>query len=136
MFIKSISRRTGLTGTALFVSALLIPSAAFAAPATASASVNVRSGPGTDYEIVDRLRAGERVEVEGCRDGWCYITHSGPDGYVSASYLRRNGQRMERNFNLSFNFPGISIGGGNNQQPPGNNAPGGGNSPPGNSPPP
>lgn len=121
-------------GATLLMSVLaLLPSAAFAAPATATSGVNVRSGAGTGYRVVDRLAPGERVEVEGCRDGWCYITHSGPDGYVSASYLRRNGARMERNFNLNFRFPVPGAGeddrgrGRGNNGGPGGNGPGGGN---------
>jgi uncharacterized protein YgiM (DUF1202 family) len=61
-------------------------STAFATEATTS--VNVRSGPGTGYSVVDVLYAGEEVNVEGCRSsGWCLISHSGPDGYVFSRYL-------------------------------------------------
>lgn len=92
---------------------MFIPAAASAAPAIASSSVNVRSGPGTSYGIVDTLRPGESVDVLGCRSGWCY-TDAG--GYVSSSYLRRSsgGATFEPNFNLSFNFPqgSVSIGSG------------------------
>ena len=63
----------------------------FAAPADAgqaTASVNVRSGPGTQYRVVDTVYAGENVNIETCRsNGWCRITHTGPDGWVSARYL-------------------------------------------------
>ncbi len=64
--------------------------AAFADQATAS--VNVRSGPGTEYRVVDTLYAGEEVNIETCRsNGWCLIEHSGPDGWVSARYLSNEG---------------------------------------------
>lgn len=65
------------------------PSAAMAYPATATASVNVRSGPGPAYRIVDQLYAGERVNIVNCRFGWCYVDHRGPDGWVAAAYLGR-----------------------------------------------
>ena len=63
--------------------------AAMAAPAYASSNVNVRSGPGSNYRVIDSLRRGERVEVDYCRGSWCYVVKSGPDGWVSANYLER-----------------------------------------------
>ncbi|HEY8595774.1 MAG TPA: SH3 domain-containing protein [Devosiaceae bacterium] len=65
-------------------------SAALAVEAEATAAVNVRSGPGTSYGVVDTLYNGERVDVTECTPSgtWCYLTHDGPDGWVSASYLR------------------------------------------------
>jgi uncharacterized protein YraI len=97
---------------------MFIPAVASAAPAVATTSVNVRSGPGTSFGVVDTLSPGQSVDVLGCRTGWCYVEKSGPDGYVSSSYLRRSrsgsSATFEPNFNLSFNFPqgGISIGSG------------------------
>ncbi len=95
--------------------------AAFADQATAS--VNVRSGPGTEYRVVDTLYAGEEVNIETCRsNGWCLIEHSGPDGWVSARYLSNEGgdygnddDRYVRPPNISFSFSfgrgnGFSIG--------------------------
>lgn len=65
--------------------------AASAAPAYATGNVNVRSGPGTHYGVVDQLRRGERVDVQQCRGSWCYVVKSGPDGWVSSNYLARGG---------------------------------------------
>ena len=76
------------------------------------------------------MRAGETVDVGGCRNSWCYLTDK--DGFVSASYLRRGGAAIGPNFNLSFNFPqgsftigngGVSIGIGQPPRPPGGNGP-------------
>lgn len=61
--------------------------AASAAPAYATSNVNVRSGPGTGYSIVDALRRGERVDVQQCRGSWCYVERRGANGWVSANYL-------------------------------------------------
>ncbi|MCF4099035.1 SH3 domain-containing protein [Maritalea mediterranea] len=76
-----------LAGMAMFTSA------ASAFPASSKTALNVRSGPGTEYRVVDALYAGERVNVERCTNSrsWCYITHTGPDGWVSAKYLQRHG---------------------------------------------
>ena len=66
---------------------------AFAFGAAATTSVNVRSGPGTSYGVVDTLYSGEAVNVSTCQStGWCKITHSGPDGWVSAKYLTQTGK--------------------------------------------
>ena len=66
--------------------------AASAAPAYATSNVNVRSGPGTGYAVVDAIRRGEQVDVQYCRGSWCFIEKSGPDGWVSANYLNRGGR--------------------------------------------
>lgn len=76
-----------LTGGVAGVALLLSAGAAFADPAQATASVNVRSGPGVGYSIVDQLAPGENVDVGRCEGGWCFVQHSGPDGWVSANYL-------------------------------------------------
>ena len=89
----------------------------------ATASVNVRSGPGTQYRVVDVLYPGENVNIETCRSsGWCLVSHSGPDGWVSARYLSNDGRdysnddrpvRSSPNVTFSFSFgrgSGYSIG--------------------------
>ncbi|MGB3337930.1 MAG: SH3 domain-containing protein [Devosia sp.] len=77
----------GLAALAL----LATTATAFAAPAFATGNVNVRSGPGTGYARVDTLLRGEQVDVQQCRGSWCYVEKRGPDGWVSANYLSRNG---------------------------------------------
>jgi uncharacterized protein YraI len=67
--------------------------AASAATAFAASSVNVRSGPGTNYSVVDTLRRGERVDVEFCRGVWCSVSKAGPDGWVNARYLTQDYRR-------------------------------------------
>lgn len=62
--------------------------AALAESAQSTTWLNVRSGPGTSYGVVDTLAPGEEVEVTECAaNGWCFIEHTGPDGWVSSSYL-------------------------------------------------
>ncbi len=62
--------------------------AALAVPATATTGVNVRSGPGTNFAVVDTLHAGQAVNVTECQGGWCYVEKPGPDGWVSGNYLQ------------------------------------------------
>lgn len=78
---------------------------AFAAPAVATGSVNVRSGPSTGYARVDTLQRNQLVEVTGCRNGWCYIEKRGPDGWVSARYLQEVRARATKpSVSFSINF--------------------------------
>jgi len=92
-----------------------------AAAAEASVSLHVRSGPSTSYQVVDTLYAGEHVNVQSCSGGWCQITHSGHDGWVSAGYLAgRNAkgplhaappspQTTRSHVSLSFSVPGFGF---------------------------
>jgi len=67
--------------------------AASAATAYASSTVNVRSGPGTGYAVVGVLRPGQRVDIDYCRGSWCVIQQRGPDGWVNANYLNADRYR-------------------------------------------
>ena len=62
--------------------------ATFAVEAASTTALNVRSGPGTSFGIVDTLYTGEIVEIVECEPGgWCYIEHVGTNGWVSSNYL-------------------------------------------------
>lgn len=73
---------------------MVMTAGAYAWTASATASVNVRSGPGTGYRVIDVLQRGERVEVEYCRSGWCFVDQGrfGPNGWVSGNYLTQGAQ--------------------------------------------
>jgi hypothetical protein len=81
--------------------------AALAAPAVATTNVNVRTGPGTGYAVAATLKRGERVNVEGCRAGWCYVTKRGPAGWVSWQYLAESSRptRASPTFKSNFGSP-------------------------------
>lgn len=68
---------------------------AYAWTATATTSVNVRSGPGTSFRAIDVLQRGEQVSVEYCRGSWCFVDQGryGPNGWVSSNYLAQASQR-------------------------------------------
>jgi uncharacterized protein YraI len=113
------------TGVAVAATAVVVfLPAAQAAPGTVTANVNLRSGPGTSYGVVDVVRSGTQVDVEQCEGSWCYITKSGPDGWVSANYLSAGGTRVNPgNPGISFGFsiggdgqPSINFGVGNQNQ--------------------
>ena len=96
--------------------------AAFAAQATGS--VNVRTGPSTQYRVVDQLYRGENVNIDARRGSWCHVTKSGPDGWVACSYLTSDRSYRDRpvyvtprpgvSLSFGFGFPGFGYGGGMN----------------------
>lgn len=113
------------TGVAVAATAAVVfLPAANAAPGTVTGNVNVRSGPGTNYAVVDTLTRGSTVDVQRCQGSWCYVVKPGPDGWVSASYLSAGGRPVNPSQpGLSFGFSiggpdGPTINFGIGQQPP------------------
>ncbi len=81
-------KRSMATAALIAASLLACSSAAFAVEAAAKSPVNVRTGPGKTFGIVDQLTAGEVVEVTECApSNFCFVEHDGPDGWVSATFL-------------------------------------------------
>jgi len=143
MSIKSNLLRAVAIGAAVTA---VSAGAAFAAVATSS--VNVRTGPGTGYRVVDQLSRGESVAVTDQEGGWCEISHRGPDGWVSCSYLAQDRyvrpprySRYDRYYDDEYydDRPAISFGFGFGSPRPHYPRPGAGfppGPPPGNPPPP
>ncbi|WP_108396587.1 SH3 domain-containing protein [Devosia submarina] len=110
---------TGIA-VAATAAAVFVP-AAYAAPGVVTSNINVRSGPGTNYGVVDTVRRGTQVDVQQCQGSWCFISKPGPDGWVSATYLSAGGRPVNPTQpGISFNFGGnggpeitIGVGGGN-----------------------
>jgi len=105
---------------ALAATAIVLPAAAaIAAPAIATTNVNLRNAPGGAK--IGVVQAGERVNVTTCQGSWCFVQRSGPDGWVSKTYLAT--QQGKRRVPFSFGFsvgpggPHVSIGVGNGNGP-------------------
>ena len=49
--------------------------------------VNVRSGPGTDYDIIGGISYGSSVTITGQSGNWYIINYNGRTGYISADYV-------------------------------------------------
>ncbi len=49
--------------------------------------LNIRKGPGEEYELVGKMPAGGGCEVYGKEDGWYHIVSGKVEGYVTADYL-------------------------------------------------
>lgn len=60
---------------------------AAAAPAYVTGDLNLRSGPGTNYRVLDVLPGGATVNVLGCDGAWCRVAWGGGVGFASSSYL-------------------------------------------------
>lgn len=73
-----------VAGVAVSTSSTLATSNSFA---QATASLNVRTGPSTNFDILDTLHRGELMQTHECQQGWCFVSHAGPDGWVAARYL-------------------------------------------------
>lgn len=54
---------------------------------TSGSRLNVRTGAGMNYEIIDQLRPGEEVKVIGVDGDWYQITVPEKNGYVHSDYL-------------------------------------------------
>lgn len=80
-------------GIAAFM-VMAMTAGAFAWEAVATSSLNVRSGPGTNYRVVDVLQRGQSVDVQYCRSGWCFVDlgRYGYTGWASQRYLAQAGQ--------------------------------------------
>ena len=57
--------------------------------ATTEVDLNLRAGPGTQYEVVGVLPAGMEADVTGCLDGasWCEVSYDGMQAWASGDYL-------------------------------------------------
>lgn len=82
---KSVLRRL----LAFLLAASALRAAAFAETAKVTGSeVNVRSGPGTEYEIIGSYPRGSTVEVTSrANPSWYAIWFDGRTGYMSSQYL-------------------------------------------------
>lgn len=54
---------------------------------TGGSRLNVRTGAGMDYEVIDQLCPGEEVSVIGTEGDWYQITVPAKTGYVHSDYL-------------------------------------------------
>ena len=83
-------KKTLLISAAASGAILALTSAAFAqTSATATTDLNIRSGPGPQYEILGAIPGNEQATVNGCLEGskWCRVTYDGTEGWVYSDYL-------------------------------------------------
>lgn len=80
-----ISRKATVSAAALLLASA---GAAAAFPATSTTSLNVRSGPGTGYGVVDTLQPGQTVDVIDQRGSWYQLADG---GWASGNFLDAEG---------------------------------------------
>lgn len=66
--------------------------------ASATTELNMRAGPGPNYEVIGAIPADGQVTVNGCTEtgSWCQVTMDGKTGWSYAQYLTSDyeGQRV------------------------------------------
>ena len=70
--------------------AILIGTAASAElEATAFTDLNLRAGPGPQYEVIGVIPGSEKVDVSGCLDAsnWCQVSYNDTSGWAYGDYL-------------------------------------------------
>ena len=91
---------------------LLLATPAFAAPLArvSGGDINVRSGPGTRYQVIDRLPNGSQVPLEYCtrNSRWCLVKEI---GWVDGSYLVGWSAKIQATPPDLFNHRGFGFGG-------------------------
>lgn len=58
-------------------------------------SLNLRSGPGTNYSKVESIPSGAALIITGIEDGWYQTSYNGVKGYVSSDYVKLNDAAAE-----------------------------------------
>ena len=53
-----------------------------------ASSLNIRSGPGTKYDIIGAVKKGKTVTVVGTNGDWYKIEYNGKDGYINKKYTK------------------------------------------------
>jgi hypothetical protein len=77
---------------ALSLIPIVVSAPSLAAPGSTTASVNFRSGPGTQFSSLRTLPAGTAVDIGDCEDAgsWCAVTVDGRSGFISGRYIQEN----------------------------------------------
>ena len=70
------------------------------------ATVNLRSGPGTDQEVVTTIPAGSMVRITSCIGEWCAVTWNGSSGYAIARNLAPGAPRQARPYGAQPRYAG------------------------------
>ena len=63
-----------------------------AEPAYVKSTVNLRSAPGTENEILGKIPSGSLVEASNCQNGWCAVDWQGKSGYAIQTALDSSGR--------------------------------------------
>ena len=87
---------------------------AFAADTTGTYTVNysylnVRSGPGTSYELLGKLSQGDSVTVKEVKDGWGRITYKDKTAWVAMKYLKKAEEQSTGGTAYTVNYSYLNV---------------------------
>src|SRR5262245_64261320 len=74
----------------LAVGALLLSTGAVSA-ATLIDNLNLRSGPGINFDVIGAMPAGSDVRVLGCGPSWCRVVWNDTTGFASRRFISSGG---------------------------------------------
>jgi uncharacterized protein YraI len=82
-------RAKHLVTAAALAFAAALPGVASAATAQALTDLNLRAGPGPNYDVVGVIDNNDKANVKGCIEGslWCEVTYNGKTGWAYSKYL-------------------------------------------------
>jgi uncharacterized protein YraI len=107
-----MQRNHAMIGLASLIGAALIASPASAVTAfSPTGHLNVRSGPGFQYQVVAQMQANAPAPVTGCIQdySWCSVALGGVSGWASAPYLVTDAGGKPTNLQVSGAQLGIPI---------------------------
>lgn len=98
----------------IFTLAFLVSANAYASSAIVTSTVNLRTGPGTQYGTIGAIPNGVGVTVGGCTSGygWCQVSYGGMTGWAASSYIAiqtGNGYTTNDNFGSTAAAVGIPL---------------------------
>jgi uncharacterized protein YraI len=103
-------KSTLLVATMTAAAALASPAAA-ATLASATTPLNIRSGPGPQYNVIGAIPENARASIIGCIQGslWCQVVYDGRQGWAYSEYLtaRLSGRSLIVAANLN-NIPTVT----------------------------
>lgn len=98
----------------IFTLALLVSTNAYASSAIVTSTVNLRTGPGTQYGTIGAIPNGVGIMVAGCTRGygWCQVSYGGMTGWAASRYIAiqtGNGYTTNDNFGSTAAAVGIPL---------------------------
>lgn len=87
--MKRATMLAAVTGLAAISLPVLALPASAATLATATTSLNIRTGPGPEYPVIGAIPDRGQATVTGCIQGslWCQVTYNGKQGWAYSQYM-------------------------------------------------
>jgi len=81
-------KRATMMAAVTVLAAMTLPASA-ATLATATTSLNIRTGPGPEYPVIGAIPDRGQATVTGCIQGslWCQVTYNGKQGWAYSQYM-------------------------------------------------